>query len=480
MSSRSRGRHTRLRGERQARFARVRFFVLLGLLLPLFSALQTLADSGVPQVEIRVVQRDVPVEVPVEVVVERIVDRFVLVPMPRTGAQAGMLARWDISRLPQAGTPFLRVAQAAARASGVTVLPQVGTAPGFWSPDQVARVPGAAERTGQAGQFGSLTGLFNEAVASVAPGASRAGVSLGSGASIVSGPLGVRSPSSSFIRPSSQISSSSASGSSTATRSNSGTLPTSMLNSQGLIVSPDGQLVSPELVLAPAGAQPLMLAVAPASAPLTTSMYATPTPTMVIGPVRRQPTRQTRTTGNDNEPLLTALSQSDPGTGTTPGSGSTTPPPPPSTALGPTPESGSNLPNFKTPTATLIPQPTETPKPAPTETPKPQPTPVPPTATPKPPTATPVPPTATPVPPTATPKPPTATPKPPTATPKPPTATPKVVTAPTKTPTPKPATKTPTPTPKAATKTPTPKPATATPKPATPTPKPPTATPKRA
>lgn len=516
VSNQPHARHGEPRNERYARVAKIRLFILLGMLVPLFGCLQAIAGGGVPQIEVRIVQRDMPVEVPVEVVVERVVDRFVFVSFPGIGVQNGMLARWDISRLPVAGTPFLRVAQAAARATGVTVMPQIGTTPFYWPADQVARFPGTPAQANQMSDPGSVTSLFTGSVAS-ASGANLQSTYLGAGPSMLTGPFGVRSPSVAFFRPNG----SNGSGSSTSAgaRTNSGAVANAPSAGQGLLIAPDGSLVPPGgVVLAPAGNQPLMLSVADPSPLLSAaSVYGTPTPTMVPGLVRRQATRQTRSNNNDNQNFVAALSLNDPstgsGTGAGTGSGSTSPVSPPSSALGPTPESGSNLPNVKTPTSTPIPQPTETPRPAPSETPKPEQlpgdpirptsTPVPPTATPHPPTATPVPPTATPKPPTstpvpsATPKPPTATPKPPTATAVPPTATkqatatPKVVTAPSKTPTPKAATATPKPptatpvpptaTPKVApTKTPTPKAATPTPKPPTATPKPPTATPKRA
>lgn len=499
--------HSRTRQARHVRFAQVRLYALLVLLLPLFGALQAIADAGIPRVEIRVVSRDV--QVPFEVVVERVVERLVLVPVPGLGFQPGMLANWDISRLPQAGTPLFRTAQAAIRSAGASVTPQLASAPIFLPQGSLASrlVRTAADAAAQdASSGGALRDPITVAVA---------GVSLQEPAegdlSSPRGPLGLRGPSSTVVRPASGRA---AGGAATSSGS--------VVFVPGAVAAADltGSMVDPASGAAPifAGApvsgtllseQPgPLLAIADPS--LVSPVVSTPTPTMVLGPIRRQPILNRKETGNDNLEDFEAFSLSDP-----PSKPITQPDPPapnPAPVVPPPlpPDTGVTAPT-KTPAPAQPPAPTATPEPP--DQFRPAPTPVPPTPTsrvaptPKPPTATPRPSDPTPVPPTATsrviaaptktptpkanpptPKPATATPKPATATPKPKTPTPKPATATPKpkTPTPKPATATPKPataTPKPATATPkpataTPKPATATPKPATATPKPATATPK--
>jgi hypothetical protein len=62
--------------------ARMRFFGLLILIVPLFAGLQHLLSERFARVEVQLVSQDVPIFVPVERVVERVVERIVYVPVP--------------------------------------------------------------------------------------------------------------------------------------------------------------------------------------------------------------------------------------------------------------------------------------------------------------------------------------------------------------------------------------------------------------
>ncbi|HZO27531.1 MAG TPA: hypothetical protein VFH48_16255 [Chloroflexota bacterium] len=77
----------RLRMDDAKVIARLRLFVLLALLVPLFAGLQFVVREGVPRVEVRLVAQDVQTTVPVEVPVERVVERVVYVPV---GSQAAV------------------------------------------------------------------------------------------------------------------------------------------------------------------------------------------------------------------------------------------------------------------------------------------------------------------------------------------------------------------------------------------------------
>ena len=95
-------RRSRLAQARPAQLARIRLFVFLGLLAPLFVVLQAVVGDGRPRIEFRFVPRDVPAEVPVDVVIERIVNRVVYAPVPRAGLRPWTGLPWDVSSLPQA------------------------------------------------------------------------------------------------------------------------------------------------------------------------------------------------------------------------------------------------------------------------------------------------------------------------------------------------------------------------------------------
>jgi len=456
---------------RKTIFAHVRLFSFLSLLLPLFAALQSLADAGVPRVEVRVVPRDVRVEVPVEVVVERIIERLIFVPVPSVALRPWTQARWDVSRLPQAGPSSTAMALAApavpARAglSGATVVASGGNA-----------------------NVGATFGVTESAVLSTRVGLSPAGPS----SLLARAVAGLRTPpgAGNVITPGS-----SASGLSLAPTSMRVPAPVLMvgprepsaLTGAGQLGSQPGaqQVAAPNSLLLPVAtsvpvATPAPLATADAmvgEANPGASLFGTTAPEAtrqivfgdgpppVAGPAvavvvptplvvaQRSVSRERRSSSDDDEgrsrsvsaPALSApptdLSDEQP----TPTVAPTSPPaatPLPATPIPATPVPATPIP------ATLVP-PTAVPATPVPATPIPA-TPVPPTAVP----ATRVPPTAPPA--TAT-RPP-ATPRPATATPGA-TKTPTPKAQPTKTPTPKPAaTKTPTPKP-AATKTPTPKPA---------------------
>ena len=62
--------------------ARLRLFVLLLLLIPLFAGLQRLVTDAEASAEVRLAPREVPVLVPVERIVERVVERVIYQPVP--------------------------------------------------------------------------------------------------------------------------------------------------------------------------------------------------------------------------------------------------------------------------------------------------------------------------------------------------------------------------------------------------------------
>jgi hypothetical protein len=62
--------------------ARLRLFVLLLLLIPLFAGLQRLVTDAEASSEVRFAPREVPVLVPVERIVERVVERVIYQPVP--------------------------------------------------------------------------------------------------------------------------------------------------------------------------------------------------------------------------------------------------------------------------------------------------------------------------------------------------------------------------------------------------------------
>jgi hypothetical protein len=439
------------RAERSTRrrtslFAHVRLFAFLSLLLPLFAALQALADAGVPRVEVRVVPRDVRVDVPVDVVVERIVERLIFVPVPSIALRPWTQARWDVSRLAQAGAGGTAIAQAApavpsrARTSAATVVASGGNA-------NVGAAFGVADASVVNTRFGvspaGPSSLLARAVAGLrtpppgagnllTPAAPENGLSLAPAAMMAPAPVllvGPREPSTRTgasqlgSQPNAQTAAPSSSLPPVAT---SGPVATTTplaaadvttgeaVPAAGLLgmdvsssAEPDGQIAAES-----------SRAIEPVVAPSLVS--GLPTPVVVA---QRSASRERRSSSDDDNGGSRSVSA-------------------PALSAPPTDLSDEQ----PTPTVAPTSPPAATPVPA---TPIPA-TPVPPTAVPP----TPVP--ATRVPPaTATRPPATATPKPATATPKPATATPRA----TKTPTPKPAaTKTPTPKP-AATKTPTPKPA---------------------
>src|SRR5262245_17417768 len=68
--------------------ARLRLFVFLLLLIPLFAGLQRLVTDAEASADVRLAPREMPVLVPVERIVERVVERIIYQPVPTDEAPA--------------------------------------------------------------------------------------------------------------------------------------------------------------------------------------------------------------------------------------------------------------------------------------------------------------------------------------------------------------------------------------------------------
>ena len=139
--------------------ARLRLFVLLAVLIPLFGGLQSLLSrEGAPRTEIRLVPQTVPVIVEVERPVERVAERIVYLPAPGPEESAPPPVSGGLLPVVPSQSPVEVVGPAPVALGPAALPPDVDIPPSLAAVDQieVARPPAAPDSSGETAPAAAL------------------------------------------------------------------------------------------------------------------------------------------------------------------------------------------------------------------------------------------------------------------------------------------------------------------------------------